>query len=222
MNRTPAIIIFTLLIMTSLLSRADISQPMYGSSGNSNNEKIASENAQFLAEATNTFGTREHASIGYVDSGFEAHLANKDQLAMQRFNEAWLLNPENPYAYVGFGVLYKKQQQYCKAKEMFTLAASKQLQESGFLADYALIISQCADSSSTSDRSTLFTKANEVYLQAEETPNPKVLAYVYQSWAESLLLQDNVEKARSMLDEAMALGATIKPDLAAAINEAGQ
>lgn len=208
--------------MTSLLSRADVSKPMYGNSDAGNSDGIASENAQFLAQATNTFGTREHASIGYVDSGFEAHLENKDQLAMQRFNEAWLLNPDNPYPYVGFGVLYKKQQQYCKAKDMFALAASKQLQDAGFLADYALIISQCADSSNANDRSILFTQANEIYLQAEETPNPKVLAYVYQSWAESLLLQDNVEKARLMLDEAAALGATIKPALAAAINKTGQ
>lgn len=195
-------------------------QPMYGGMDRTGDKELAIQDARFIAEATNTFGTREHASIGYVDSGFEAHLKDKDKLAMQRFNEAWLLNPDNPYAYVGFGVLYKKQDQFCEAMQMFELAASKNLTDAGFLADYALIISQCASTGNNQSRGNLFAQATSIYQQAEETPNPRVLAYVYQSWAESSLLKNDIEHARLMVDEATALGATVKPELKDAIKRA--
>ncbi|MEQ8428193.1 MAG: hypothetical protein RIC91_10215 [Gammaproteobacteria bacterium] len=210
-------IVLIACLSTSLPLFAQDDQPMYGGMNRSGDKELAMQDARFIAEATNTFGTREHASIGYVDSGFEAHLNDKNKLAMQRFNEAWLLNPDNPYVYVGFGVLYKKQDQFCDAMQMFDLAANKDLADAGFLADYALIISQCANTANNQSRDSLFAKAISVYQQAEETPNPRVLAYVYQSWAESSLLKNDIEHARLMLDEATALGATIKPELQDAI-----
>lgn len=212
------VLIACLSATVSLFARDDI--PMFGGTDRAADKELAMQDARFIAEATNTFGTREHASIGYVDSGFEAHLKDKNTLAMQRFNEAWLLNPDNPYVYVGFGVLYIKQQQFCDAMQMFELAAGKELTDPGFLADYALVISQCASTGNKQSRDGLFAQATNIYKQAEETPNPKLLAYVYQSWAESSLLKNDIEHAHLMLNEATALGATVKPELQDAIKRA--
>ncbi|MGB1801368.1 MAG: hypothetical protein ACPHLK_11155, partial [Gammaproteobacteria bacterium] len=74
-------------------------QPMYGRRNNSNANLFIDENQGLLSNAIATFGTREHASEGYTEKGFDHYLNKEFKKSMKHFNQAWLLNPENPYPY---------------------------------------------------------------------------------------------------------------------------
>ncbi len=191
--------------------------PMYGNTDRSKNPDFVVQDNSLIAKATRSFGTREHASEGYVERGFE-HYANKEfDKSMDRFNQAWLLNPENPYVYLGFGLLLNKEEQSCQANEMFKLANEKGLKENGFLADYAHTSSQCALLKKDNDRTALFNASNNLYSVAAQTSNQRLLAYVYHSWAKSYYLQENFIKSQEMIEQSKNLGGTIDNSLLQAL-----
>jgi len=205
-------VIFIILFIQLSPAHADDSQPMFGGMERSDPELLQKDHL-FIDKAIQTFGTSEHASIGYVDSGFEAHLQDKDELAMQRFNEAWLLNKDNPYVYIGFGVLYEKHNQMCQAMDMFRLANEKKLNEPDFLADYALIKTRCGITLEEPSRSTLLSEAENIYQLAEQTPNDRVRAYIYHSWAKADLLINKAESAIDKTRKAQSLGFKVDESL---------
>ena len=58
---------------------------------------------QFIAAATKQAGSKEIASQQHVEFGWNyLHMRDPDT-AMRRFNQAWLLNPQNADVFVGFG-----------------------------------------------------------------------------------------------------------------------
>ncbi len=86
--------------------------PEYGNV-QKNKQQLAADSA-FLKEATKE-ETAEKASEMMVQLGFK-HLNQGDrQTAMYRFNQAWLLNPQNAGAYWGFGSVYFSFQDYKNA-----------------------------------------------------------------------------------------------------------
>ncbi len=212
-KQTLFLMITLFLNQTVLATGSNESLPMYGGMDRAADPELSKQDYLFIAGATKTFGTREHASTGYVDSGFDFFLEKKYDRAMVRFNEAWLLDPDNPYVYLGFGSVLKSKQQYCEAMKMFDYASSKGLDEPRFLADHALTINQCAVFDQANASASHGTMANSLYEQAVLTPNPKHRAYVYQSWARSALLNRNIERAGNMVKEAQKLGANIDPTL---------
>lgn len=188
-------------------------QPMYGKHNDGNAILFIDENQGLLANAIATFGTREHASEGYTEKGFD-HYSNKEfNKSMKRFNQAWLLNPENPYPYLGFALLININKQSCEACEMFKTANEKGINENGFLADYAYTISQCAVTKDNSEKESLFKRANDLYGQAIRTQNERLLAYVYHSWAKSYFLQKNINKTLEMIEATKNLGGKIDASL---------
>jgi len=166
-----------------------------------------------------SFGTRDHAAEGYVERGFDNYQSAEFDTAMHRFNQAWLLNPENPYVYLGFALLLNKQEHSCEAYDMFKLANEKGIKESGFLADYAHTTSQCATLNEAHEQLDLFTIANKLHQDATQTINERLRAYAYHSWAKSFFLQGDFNNSQRMLDEAKRLGATIDNTLVQALKE---
>lgn len=188
-------------------------QPMYGKQNDSNANLFIDENQGLLSNAVATFGTREHASEGYTEKGF-GHYSNKEfNKSMKRFNQAWLLNPENPYPYLGFALLMNINNQSCEAYKMFKTANEKGINENGFLADYAYTTSQCAVTKDNSEKENLFKHANDLHEKAVQTPNERLLAYIYHSWAKSYFLQKNMNKTQEMIEASKSLGGKIDASL---------
>ena len=192
---------------------------MYGGEDRSQNSEYIKQDNELIAKATRTFGTREHASEGYVEHGFDHYSNNEFDKSMNRFNQAWLLNSENPYPYLGFGLLLNIEKQSCEACKMFKLANEKGLNESGFLADYAYTSSQCAVLKEGNEKKQLFKLSNNLYEAALQTSNNKLLAYVYHSWAKSCYLQEDFIKSVEMIKQSKILGGTIDEALLKALEE---
>jgi hypothetical protein len=203
---------FFLLLTQQSFAEVTTQLPMYG--GEDRNQ-----HSELIAKATRTFGTREHASEGYVEHGFDHYSNNELDKSMNRFNQAWLLNPDNPYPYLGFALLMNKKEQPCEAYNMFKLANEKGLNESGFLADYAYTTSQCALLKEENEQQILFKLANKSHEAASQTSNKRLLAYVYHSWAKSYFIQNDLVKTKEMIEQSKNFGGKIDHDLLEAVKE---
>lgn len=210
---------FLLLSQQSFADATTKQLPMFGGEDRSQNPELIAQDNVLIAKATHTFGTREHASEGYVERGFEHYSNNEFDQSMNRFNQAWLLNPENPYVYLGFGLLLIKEDKSCVAFKMFKLANEKGLNESGFLADFAYTTSQCALLKKESERQELFKLSNNLHESATQTSNRRLLAYVYHSWAKAYLLQKDYIHTKEMIEQSNDLGGTIDESLLKALKE---
>lgn len=193
--------------------------PMYGGQDRTQDESLIEEDKAFIADATRTFSTKELAAEGYVERGFDLYSQNKLDRSMWRFNQAWLLDKNNYYVYLGFGLLLNKKEHPCQATRMFKLANEKGLKENGFLADYAYTSTECALIKEEDERQQLFVLSNTLHEQATQTVNEPLRAYVYHSWGKSYFLQRNYEAARSMLEKSKQLGGSIDSSLARSLEK---
>lgn len=196
--------------------------PMFSGEDRSQNPELVKLDNEFINKAVRTFSTREHASDGYTEHGFNHFSNNKYKQSMHRFNQAWLLNPDNPYPYIGFGLLMKVEKKTCDAYEMFKLAHEKGLVESGFLADYAYTMSECAlEKEQESEKNRYFDLSNKTHEMATATDiiNDKLLAYAYHSWAKAYLLQGDLTKSKEMIEQSKIFGGIIDQSLIDALEK---
>jgi len=209
----------SLLLTIPLYAFSEQQLPLYGGVDRTKNSEFIAQDNSLIEKAMRTFGSREHASEGYVEHGFDHYGNNELEESMNRFNQAWLLNPENPYAYLGFALLLNKQKKSCEAHKMFKLANEKGLNEGGFLTDYAYTSSQCASLRKEKEKRKLFETANALYETAIQTSNQRLLAYVYHSWAKSYYLQKDYLKSQEMVKQSKQFGGIIDDSLLKALKE---
>lgn len=94
--------------------------PMYGNSEKTAEEKKADE--EFVSFMIKEAGSQEKASWG-LSNGAITWLEKGDlDTAMKRYNQAWLLDNNNPEAYFGFAEILKKQGDQKGAEEMLQKA----------------------------------------------------------------------------------------------------
>lgn len=89
--------------------------PMYAGIDRSQISELRTADEKFISDITAQFGSRAKASSIWVNQGFRFYQQDNLGMAMRRFNQAWLLNPENPKVYAGFGTVLHDQGKYCEA-----------------------------------------------------------------------------------------------------------
>jgi len=208
------ILVSVLLAVTSTNSysiEVPIDQvPMYGGLDRSSQPSLLAADEKLVADATRHFGSREKASAAFVQNAFS--LYGKDDLAgaMRRFNQAWILNPENPDAHYGFAVVLHDQGKYCDAAAQFEKAQSLPNCSSDMVPDFARVIVMCAanDASlSPEEKSARFARADTLYAEALKTFPDK--GYVYASQASSMYYQGQCERSWELVKKAQQAGAEI-------------
>jgi len=94
--------------------------PMYGNLPRTEQEKEA--DAEFIKTVITQNGSKEAAvkqSLGYAWD----YVGKGDlKIAMRRFNQTWLLDPNNAQVYYGFGTILKKEGKFDEAIKMFDMA----------------------------------------------------------------------------------------------------
>jgi Tfp pilus assembly protein PilF len=190
MNHRIVVLVAALLLPFSTLLHADgqtpIDQvPMYGGLDRSAIPELKAGDEKLIADTTNHYGTREKASAAFVNNGFAYYQRDDLVNAMRRFNQAWLLNPQNSEVYAGFGSVLHDKGKNCEAMQMMEKAiALKPPTFQGIYPDAARLITLCAvsDKGLTSEgKMELFERSESLYKKAEEIePNKR---YVYGSWA---------------------------------------
>ena len=78
---------------------------MYGGMDRSAVPELKAADEQFISSVPKQFGSRERASQLWMGQGYRFYQRDELDIAMKRLNQAWLLNPRNPEAYMGFGAI---------------------------------------------------------------------------------------------------------------------
>lgn len=76
----------------------------------------------FLQDCDKQFKSRKEASVFFSDKGWQYFYKNDFDTAMKRFNQAWLLDNQNYFAYWGFGNIMGRQQKYKESIVYFEMA----------------------------------------------------------------------------------------------------
>lgn len=159
--------------------------PMYGGLDRQADPVLKGADDALIEGATREFGSREAASERFVDQGFRYYFQDDLSTAMRRFNQGWLLNPNNPDVYYGFTAVLNDREEFCDARKFvekaFELGLQRKAEE---LADAGRVHVLCAvqDKSLSDEMKAAYVKrSSEYYTEALKLqPNS---AYVYGSWA---------------------------------------
>ena len=173
---------------------------MYGGMDRSAYPDLKKADEDFIASTTKHYGSRQAAAQHWVEQAFSYHQRGNWPKAMARFNQAWLLDPENPEVYWGFGALLHDQGENCEAMEMVQMADEVGLDSiiepnrAMLLADLGMITSACLaqDEGTQYDANSLAQEADAFYVRSEEI-GPT--AYLYDKWWKGLYWREQYAEA---------------------------
>lgn len=205
------IMLLTGCLATSQEQKSRIDEvPMYGGIDRSRVPDLVSADQEFISAVTKEFGSRDRASQLWVEQGFKFYNLDRLDMAMRRFNQAWLLNPENPEVFAGFGSVLHDQGKYCDAMKMMDKSLSLQPPSyQGIFTDAARIMTLCAVSDeiiSEQEKSRLIAESDALYKKAEKVELNK--AYTYGSWASAYYWRGDYPQAWNMIKKQREHGGT--------------
>ncbi len=141
-----SMLVCALLCLVSLWSHAQFNlQPKYG--GQAKNAAQLAADADFLAGMDKLFNNdRAKAAEEAATRGWTLYRGGKSDDAMRRFNQAWLLDPENGSALWGMAVIEMSKEHIASGRALFEEAAKTLSQDIDFQADFVRTKAQLADS----------------------------------------------------------------------------
>ena len=178
-------------------SRIPIDQvPMYGGMDRSAYPDLKRADEELIAGAVASLGSRRDASNAWVNRGFELYRKDDNPGAMRRFNQAWLLDPDNPEAYWGFASVLNDQGRFCESVKMVELAFSKGSIQPGFLPDAGAVYAGCTMDAAVDAETKRRYAARSDELFAEAMAQPSVLKdYALVQWTRALYFRGDYRGA---------------------------
>ena len=126
-NKIQIIIIFILPLLISSCStfgpRPDNTKPMYGEVPM--DYRYVAINLRFIEDAIEFHGNRENAVDYFLRAAWEFFYRGNLNVAMMRFNQVWLLNPEIPDIYFGFAALLEVKGNKTEAERFYKIGFEK-------------------------------------------------------------------------------------------------
>ena len=168
-------------------SGGDISLlPMYG--GVEKTEKQKQADSDYLKYVDAHFDDRREGSKTAARAGWNYWYKGDWQTAMRRFNQAWLLDPDNHLVYWGYVAILGMQGKYRESTDMGDIALSLAPDNHKLLCDVAFSNGAYAYSinSNREEREKYFNKAFSMYEQAETLQHDEPC----KTWAITLFYND--------------------------------
>ena len=192
-------------------NQAGDSLPMYGQPQIVRPDHLKKADETFIRDAIAKYGSRQGASNAFVAWGWAFVKNNQPDLALQRFNQSWLLNPKNYQAFWGFGAILSDRGKLAEAIEQLEVARelnNDPLQRVPLLSDLGAVHSEYATRMPPDkqlDRAHHFVVANNRFVESLEIdPN---YAPSWRAWAISLYEQERYSEARIKAQRAQDLKA---------------
>ena len=118
-------------------------RPMYGGEDRAADPAVKEADAAMVAKAVKAFGDKRAASNAFVSDGDAAFRARDMASAMKLYNQAWLVDKDNPAVYPGFaGVLYVRDE-FCESSRMLDAAQARGPLPGRLLTTSALVYAGC-------------------------------------------------------------------------------
>ena len=181
---------------------------MYGGMDRSKVARLKEADETFISGVTKEFGSKEKAAVIFVNAGYKFYKQDQPSMAMRRFNQAWLLDPNNPEVFTGFAAVLHGYRLSCESMKMMEKAlALNPPMTRGIYPDAARVITLCAVDDKTLSvqaKSQLFERSEELYKKAEASDPHK--DYLYSSWAEAYYWREQYPEAWMMVAKTRAAG----------------
>jgi len=177
----------------------DDTLPMFGQPAKPRSEAQKKADEGFIRDNTLRFKTRPAAAAAFASQGWAALRAKQLDVAMQRFNQAWLMNPRYYGAFWGFGAVLSQRGQLLQAVEQLESARKlidEPAQRAALLADLGALYSAYAaalPADKQLDRAQYFVLANQRFTESLEN-DPKFTT-AWREWAISLYDQERYSEA---------------------------
>lgn len=180
---------------------------MYGGQDRNADSVFRAADEKLIEGTTRQYGSREKASIAFVGNGFAYYARDDLANAMRRFNQAWLLDPNSPEVYFGFGAVLHDKGLNCAASAQLDRAASFGRYVQGLAPDTARLLVLCAveDKSLTDEaRAGMYARSDALYTEALAKESNK--GYVHASRAAAMYWRGNYAEAWAAVTQARANG----------------
>jgi tetratricopeptide (TPR) repeat protein len=186
--------------------------PKYGNVPKTQEQKQA--DAELIKTYLEKEGSSRKASELLVRLGYSYLYRGDIKTAMYRFNQAWLLDPNNDNVFWGFGAVYFTFQDYAAALRQYDEGLKLNPKSSSLLTDKATVyLSKYQSSNNSSDLSRAIGLFDASYLVDPKNQNTLFKASV------CYLMKGDCEKARKYYNECKALGGKpITPEYTAALS----
>src|SRR5262245_6619358 len=194
-------LVICLMIAARLGAQGESSDklPMYGQPKIPRPDNLRQADESFIRESTLRYGSRLTASNILANQGWTAVRNKQADVAMQRFNQAWLLNPKNFSSFWGFGAVLSERGRLSEAIEQ--LETARELTEDprqrvALLCDLGTVHSEYAarlPKERQLDRAHHFVVANSRF--AESLDLDPQYAPSWREWAMSLYEQERYSEA---------------------------
>lgn len=196
------------LILTGCDDKLDITKsspintlPMYGEE--EKNELQIQADQKLIEESIKISGSREVAAEHAIQRGWEYYYAGDLDTSMNRFNQAWLLDPQNPDVYWGFGLIVGAKGQVNEAIRIFSMGLQLNQSHTMLLCNvgYSYINKALSEpqkrATYLNESITYFERANSIDTEVE---------YCHSSWAIALYYQGKYAEAWQHINKAKGLG----------------
>ena len=189
--------------------------PMFGQPKIVRPDDLKKADANFIRDVTLRFGTRLAGSNALAEQGWTAFRSKQLDLAILRFNQAWLVNPKNFRAFWGFSAVLSQRGKLSEAIELLEQARDlldDPTQRVPLLCDLGTLHSEYAarlPRDRELDRARHFVLANSRFSESLEN-NPKY-AESWREWAISLYEQERYSEAWIRVKQAQDLQAEAFP-----------
>ena len=166
----------------------------------------------FIATAAKGFGSREKASVAWALQAEEYFKKGNYDYAMRRYNQSWLLNPNNYLPYWGFGMVTLQQDKFDESIAHFEKAKQLVVEDlsikSALLSDAGsayLYKARSLPPADVKEVAKYYSLANQSY--AESTKYNPNNPYAWRRWAISLYWEGKYADAWEKVKKARSLGA---------------
>lgn len=168
--------------------------------------KLLKVDQEFIKKAIEAAGSREKAAKIAITKGWECIHKNDSKSAIKRFNQAWLLTPNDGRVYWGFGAAMGQQGGLDESVKFFDKATALLPNNSRLLCDFGLI---CIWKGNAVDKSSgeadiYYSKAISFFKEAGilEPKNERI----YSNWAIALYYKKDYKGAWEKVEQAESLG----------------
>ena len=184
---------------------------MFGQPKISRSEDLKKSDDAFIRDSTLRYGNRQAGSNTLAAQGWTAVRVGQDDVAMRRFNQAWLLNPKNYNVFWGYGAVLSAKGKLNEALEYLETArelVDDPKQRIALLCDLGAVHSAYAarlPADRQLERAQQFVLANNRF--SESLENDPKFAQSWREWAFSLYDQERYSEAWLRVKKARELNA---------------
>jgi len=184
--------------------------PMYGQPEIKRPDFLKKADEEFIQQVATKFPDRKKASTIWWLQGEKYMSEGNLDYAMRRYNQSWLLDPENYQPYWGFARVAVVRDKWDDSIKFLTKAEAlckDPYQKAALLSDFGAAYSIRASAlpaSQTKDRARYFALANTKFIESTKL-DPKYEGSWY-FWAQSLYREERFADAWEKLKKSRALG----------------